>query len=184
LVVLEGRNEVALLARDELKVLLRGEPTVHQHEAKLQLVVQACLDHLTHEFILRHLAFPFDLPALAVAILNRLSHQFEGHRNRRTFAVINGIQKVDLLDVAPAAVVKMPALQLTLVRPDFFLNRVVKNQHALDILHFSNHRLDLQPQVFGRVVLLWQQPRDPVMADIVLNHRRQPSSRCRAKGAQ
>ena len=139
-------------ARDEIKVLLRGEPAVHQHEAKLQGVLQAGMDHLAHQFIFGLLAFALDLARRHVA-LERLLHQLERHRNGPAVSVVQRVQEVDAFDRATASVVVMPADQIALVRPRLFLDRVVKNQHAFSSLHFPHHRLDLPPQVLGRVIL-------------------------------
>jgi hypothetical protein len=43
--------------------------------------------------------------------------------------------------------VKMPAHQIAFVGPGFFLNRVIKNQHAIVSLDRSDDCLDLLPQV-------------------------------------
>ena len=66
-VVLERRDEVLSPARDEIKILLRGEPTVHQHEVKLQGVLQAGMNRLAHHFIFGLLAFAFNMARRHVA---------------------------------------------------------------------------------------------------------------------
>jgi len=80
-VVLECGNEMAALARDELEVLLLREPAVHQHEAKLQGVVDTGLDHLAHHLVFGLVTFTLELFGCKVAVLNRLLHQLERHRD-------------------------------------------------------------------------------------------------------
>ena len=49
--------------------------------------------------------------------------------------------------------VKVPAHQLALIGPGFFLNRVVKDQHAVVTFNRPDSWLDLLLQVFGGVLL-------------------------------
>ncbi|MFT5962910.1 MAG: hypothetical protein ACI8WM_003260, partial [Burkholderiaceae bacterium] len=99
-------------------------------------------------------------------------------------AVVQRVEKVDSPDIAAAAMVVVPAHQFTFIGPRFLLNRVVKNQHALSALNYPHRRLDLLPQILGRVVLLRQKPRDPVVTHVAFDHRRQSGGGRRSKGAQ
>ena len=115
----------------------------HQYEAKFQGVVDAGLDHLAHHLVLGLFAFSLKLFGGKVAVLNRLLHQLKRHRDERPIAVVQRVESIDASDGASTAVVKVPAHQLTLIGPDFFLNRVVKDQHAVIMLNRPDGRLDL-----------------------------------------
>ncbi|MFZ3140661.1 MAG: hypothetical protein WA147_08730 [Polaromonas sp.] len=69
-------------------------------------------------------------------------HQLERHRNGPAVAVVQRVQEVNPFDRAILAMVVMPTDQVALVSPGFFLDGVVKNQHAFSGLHFPHHRFD------------------------------------------
>ena len=110
-VVFECRYKVLAPARDEIKVLLRGEPAIHQYETKLQGVLQASMDHLAHHFVFCFLTFMFDLAACNIA-LKWLLYQLKRHRNRPAVALIQHVEQVNSFDRVTAAIVIMLTNQI------------------------------------------------------------------------
>jgi hypothetical protein len=114
--------------------------------AKLQLVVQADLDHFPHQFVLGCRA---PAPGLCGIIDVGLcfAHYVKSHGDGNFLAVVKSVKQIDALDSAIGAMIEVPADDFVFVHPLFFLDGVVKNQAGIVGFDAPDRWLDQPPEV-------------------------------------
>ena len=173
--LIHSHDEVFLHVHfDEGHVVFGREPVVGQHVAVTQLVLPAHPQHLPQVPVLGDGTLAPGLLGFYLAIPHVFADDLERHRQVDAARVMQAVGDIHTLDRAVCAMVKVPGDDFVFVAVGFLLDGVVEDQQPVVRLDGADGRLDQRPQVAGGVVRPRQEPRDPAVAERVVQQQGQP----------